>query len=62
LYDIINDPDEKYNLMGNPEYADVAKQLASDLYDWLEETRGMQIPLKRTVKHPYGDYRHKEQY
>lgn len=62
LYDIINDPDEKYNLMGNPEYADVAKQLASDLYDWLEETHGMQIPLKRTVKHPYGDYRHKDQY
>jgi len=62
LYDIINDPDEKYNLMGNPEYADVARKLASDLYDWLEETYGMQIPLKRTVKHPYGDYRHKDQY
>jgi len=62
LYDIINDPDEKYNLMGDPEYADVAKQLASDLYDWLEETRGMNIPLKRTVKNPYGDYRHPQQY
>ncbi|MCU4157740.1 sulfatase-like hydrolase/transferase [Carboxylicivirga sp. A043] len=62
LYDIINDPDEQYNLMGQPEYADVAKQLASDLYDWLEETHGMNIPLKRTVKNPYGDYRHPNQY
>ncbi len=62
LYDIINDPDEMYNLMGDPEYADVAKQLASDLYDWLEETHGMNIPLKRTVKNPYGDYRHPQQY
>jgi len=62
LYDIINDPDEQYNLMGQSEYADVAKQLAADLYDWLEETHGMNIPLKRTVKNPYGDYRHPKQY
>jgi arylsulfatase A-like enzyme len=62
LYNIKNDPDEMYNLMGQPEYEDIARQLASDLYDWLEETKGMQIPLKRTVKHPYGDYRHSDQY
>lgn len=62
LYNIKNDPDEMYNLMGQEEYQDIAKQLASDLYDWLEETDGMNIPLKRTVKHPFGDYRHPDQY
>ncbi|TLX72779.1 sulfatase [Labilibacter sediminis] len=62
LYDIINDPEEMHNLMGDPKYADVAKQLASDLYDWLEETHGMNIPLKRTVKNPYGNYKHPKQY
>ena len=62
LYDIINDPDEINNLMGNPNYDGVAKQLTSELYDWLEETQGMNIPLKRTIQHPYGDYKHPNQY
>lgn len=62
LYDIINDPDEMYNLMGKPEYDAIAKQLLNDLYGWLEETRGMQIPLKSSVYHPFGDYKHANQY
>ena len=62
LYNIKEDPMEVNNLMGDPEYSDIARQLASELFDWLEETDGMQIPFKRTVKNPFGDYRHKDQY
>jgi hypothetical protein len=31
--------------------------LTGDIYDWLESTGGMQIPLKRTVKKRFGDHR-----
>lgn len=62
LYNIAEDPDELVNLMGKPAYDQTAKQLCSDLFDWLEATDGMLIPLKRTVKHPFGDYRHPDQY
>lgn len=62
LYDIKNDPDEIYNLMNNPKYQPIAKKIAGELFDWLEETNGLQIPIKRTVKHPFGDYRHPDQY
>ncbi|NJK84753.1 MAG: sulfatase [Bacteroidales bacterium] len=62
LYDIQNDPEEKYNLIGKPEYQDIAKELAEDIYEWLETTDGMQIPLKPTVRFPFGDYRHQRQY
>lgn len=58
LYDLENDPNETTNLINRPEYADTVKKLANELYDWLENTRGMQIPLKRTTHHPWGDYRH----
>jgi len=62
LYNIAIDPDEIYNLMGDPAYDSIARQLCSDLFDWLESTDGMKIPIKRTVKHPFGDYRHPDQY
>jgi arylsulfatase A-like enzyme len=62
LYDIRNDPDEIINLIEKPEYQDIAKELAGYLFDWLEETGGMQIPLNRVVHHPYGDYKHPMQY
>lgn len=62
LYDIKRDPDEMYNLMNDPEYEDIAKKLAEELFNWLEETNGLQIPIKRTIKHPFGDYRHPHQY
>jgi arylsulfatase A-like enzyme len=62
LYDLENDPDEKINLINKPEHAATAKKMADELYTWLEQTGGMQIPLKRTIKQPYGDYRHPKQY
>jgi arylsulfatase A-like enzyme len=60
LYDIEHDPNETVNLINKPEYAETAKKLANELYDWLEQTKGMQIPLKRVVRPPFGDYRHKK--
>lgn len=62
LYDLEKDPNETTNLVSRPEYAETAKKLAGELYDWLEQTKGMQIPLKRTIKNPYGDYRHSKQF
>ena len=62
LYDLEKDPDETTNLIALPEYADTVKKLAGYLFDWLQQTGGMQIPLKRTIKHPAGDYRHPDNY
>jgi N-acetylglucosamine-6-sulfatase len=62
LYDLEKDPNEMINLIARPEYAETVKKLAGDLFDWLEQTGGMQIPLKRTIKHPDGDYRHPDNY
>lgn len=56
LYDLETDPDETRNLIGEPEYQDLAKQLDSDLFDWLEETGGMEIPLKRNDR-KHNDWR-----
>jgi arylsulfatase A-like enzyme len=61
LYDLENDPHEMNNLIENPSYTDTAKKMANELWDWLEQTKGMQIPLKRVVRPPAGDYRHKMQ-
>jgi len=62
LYDLEKDPNETTNLISRPEYADTVKKLAGYLFDWLQQTGGMQIPLKRTIKHPSGDYRHPGNY
>lgn len=60
LYDIENDPNETVNLINKPEYAATAKKLADELWEWLEKTKGMQIPLKSINRPPFGDYRHKQ--
>lgn len=57
LYDIQQDPYELKNLIGEPSLQDTVKALAHDLFDWLEKTNGMNIPLKRMVKQRYGDHR-----
>jgi len=62
LYDIKRDPAEMYNLIGDADQQETAKALTEALYDWLEKTKGMKIPLKRTVKYRYGDYKHKNEY
>ena len=62
LYDLQNDPAEKFNLIADPEFQDIAKSMSESVYDWLEKTRGMQIPLKRTVKYRFGDFKHQNEY
>jgi N-acetylglucosamine-6-sulfatase len=62
FYDLENDPDEMYNLIAKPELQDTIKRYAKDLYHWLENTNGMNIPLKKTIKYRFGDYKHKKQY
>ncbi len=57
LYDLVADPFETNNLIAAPEHQALIKQLNSDLYTWLEETHGMNIPLKRTEKTRFGDHR-----
>ncbi|MEO8960279.1 MAG: sulfatase [Ginsengibacter sp.] len=47
LYDIQKDPEEMNNLVRNPEFANIAKSLKKELWDWLEKTNGMTIPLKK---------------
>jgi hypothetical protein len=49
IYDIENDPQEKHNLIKSPEHKELIKQLNKKVYDWLESTDGMQIPLKRDI-------------
>ena len=62
LYDIENDPNEIVNLIDDPKLQPLIKDFANSLYDWLENTNGMQIPLKRNVFHRIGDYEHANQY
>ncbi len=59
FYDLENDPYEMNNLIASPEHQELIKELAGEIYDWLESTDGMQIPLKRTVKTRFGDHRNK---
>ena len=56
FYDIKNDPDELHNLIDDPKYQDIIKGLNKDLFDWLEQTGGMEIPLKRNTR-KHNDWR-----
>ncbi len=49
LYDVQNDPDERHNLIDRPEHKSLINELRNRLYDWLEKTDGMQIPLRREI-------------
>ncbi len=49
MYDVEKDPNEMHNLIDIPEHQEQLKQLKNRVYDWLEETKGMQIPLTRDI-------------
>ncbi|GAB6282489.1 MAG: sulfatase [Ignavibacterium sp.] len=49
LYDIENDLNEMNNLIVDSKYENLKKELNKKIYDWLEKTDGMQIPLKRDI-------------
>ncbi|HEX5553988.1 MAG TPA: sulfatase [Chitinophagaceae bacterium] len=48
LYDLQKDPEEMNNLIRDPAYFDIAKKLKKELWEWLDKTGGMEIPLKKT--------------
>ena len=62
FFDLQEDPYETVNLIDHPELQDTIRSLANDLYDWLETTGGMQIPLKRSVYYRHGDHRNAKTY
>jgi arylsulfatase A-like enzyme len=47
LYDLKNDPEEMNNLIDSPEHQKLVKQLNDRMFEWLEKTDGMLIPLRR---------------
>jgi N-acetylglucosamine-6-sulfatase len=47
FFDLKNDPQEKKNLIRSTAYQSIIKKMRDEMYDWLEQTGGMQIPLKR---------------
>ncbi len=54
FFDLQEDPNELHNLIADPRYQDTIASLTAELYDWLETTGGMNVPLKRT------DYKHSD--
>ena len=56
FYDLQEDPHEMHNLIASPAHQDTIQQLLDELYTWMEQTGGMQIPLKRTME-PHLDHR-----
>ncbi len=45
LYDLQADPGEEKNLLYDPKYAEIAKDMENKLYAMMDELGGMQIPL-----------------
>jgi N-acetylglucosamine-6-sulfatase len=48
LYDIRNDPEEKENLINQPEHQKLIETLRQRIFDWLEASNGLAIPLRRS--------------
>ncbi len=48
LYNMQEDPREMNNLINSPEHLEVIKELRKKVFDWLEKTNGMQIPVRRS--------------
>jgi N-acetylglucosamine-6-sulfatase len=46
LYDLKNDPEEMVNLINEPQHKKLIEELNKKLFNWLEETDGMKIPLR----------------
>jgi N-acetylglucosamine-6-sulfatase len=47
LYDLKEDPNEMNNLIRDKETEKIGMDLRNQLFDWLEQTDGLQIPLKK---------------
>ena len=62
LYDLENDPHEMYNLIGKEDKQELIKSMLDSLYNWLETTDGLNIPLKPTDRPRHGDFKHQGEY
>lgn len=60
LFDLQNDPYEMNNLIRDTAYRKIGLSLKDDLFKWLQETSGLQIPLKKPVNR--GDNLYKGTY
>ncbi len=49
LFDLQEDPYEMNNLINDTTHRKIGLQLKAELFNWLENTNGLQIPLKRTI-------------
>jgi arylsulfatase A-like enzyme len=49
LFDLRNDPYEMNNLIRDSSYRKKGLELKEELFKWLQETNGLQIPLKKTI-------------
>jgi arylsulfatase A-like enzyme len=61
LFDLEKDPYEMNNLIRDKSMDKIGMQLRDELYNWMERTNGLQIPLKkqtgRKIDHLYrGSY------
>lgn len=61
LYNIKEDPYEMNNLIRDPEHQERAKNMRNEIWSWLENTGGEQIPIKR-ISHPKLDHHHQGTY
>lgn len=61
LFDLQSDPFEMNNLIRDTTYRRVGLQLKEELFKWLRETNGLQIPLKRTIDNR-GDHLYRGSY
>jgi arylsulfatase A-like enzyme len=55
LYNIQKDPFEMNNLIRDPNHKELAKNLRDEIWTWLENTDGEQIPIKR-INYPKLDH------
>ncbi len=62
FYDIQNDPNEMYNLISKKELQPEIKRNLDLLNNWLENTNGLKIPLKKNSAPRNSDYKHWNEY
>lgn len=59
FYDLEKDPYEVNNLIKSPEHQTQIRTMQKELWDWLEQSNGANIPLKR-IEYKRRDNRHRD--
>ena len=55
LFDLQSDPYEMNNLIRDTSYRKIGIGLKDELFKWLEQTNGLQIPLKKTINNRFDN-------